>query len=373
MQKSKMRFPHEPEFVVTPGEILQETIDALGLTQVALAARLGLARKTVNRIIRGEEPISHDTALRLERVTNTPARFWNNLESCYREKIARKADQARAVADVEWLKTIPTKELIERGAIDDQTDPPSLLQVVLRFFGVNSPQEWRPIWGKFAGSFRKSEAFPSRLGPLSTWLRLGELEGRKVVCAPYSRSRFRESLDEIRRLTLERPEVFVPRMKSLCASAGVAFVLVPEIKGAPVSGAACWLSPEKALIQMTLRGKTDDHFWFTFFHEACHVLEHSKKERFVDDGEDGDEREAEANRFAAELLIPRSRANELRGLENRPQIVEFARSLGIAPGIVLGRLQKEGLADYRNRDNDLKVRLRWAEGGSGVTVSDGGG
>jgi HTH-type transcriptional regulator/antitoxin HigA len=242
---------------------------------------------------------------------------------------------------------------------------------VLKFFGVNSPQEWRAVWADFGVAFRKSEAFEAHVGAVATWLRLGELEGHKVKCRPFDKDRFRAALDQIRALTVERPEVYVPRMKELCAAAGVAFVLVREIKGAPVSGAAQWLSPEKALIQMTLRGKTDDLFWFCFFHEGGHVLKHGKKEKFVDDGDLSGEQEEEANRFAADLLVPRARVSELRGLRTQTQIVEFARSLGIAPGIVLGRLQKEGLLEW-HAHRDLKVRLRWAgEVGSDVTVADG--
>ena len=144
-----------------------------------------------------------------------------------------------------------------------------------------------------------------------------------------------------------------------CAlDAGVAVVLVPEIQGAGLGARAHWLSPEKALLQLTLRGTTDDLFWFAFFHEAGHILKHGKKEKFVDDGTGDDIREAEANRFASDFLIPRRRLVEFRTLRRRKDILAFAQSLGIAPGIVLGRLQSEGLVPWATVDNDLKVRLR---------------
>ena len=54
------------------------------------------------------------------------------------------------------------------------------------------------------------------------------------------------------------------------------------------------------------RYKKDDFFWFTFFHEAAHLLLHSKKETFVDDGTDNDVIENEANDFATDFLIPRN-------------------------------------------------------------------
>src|SRR5262249_31499385 len=152
------------------------------------------------------------------------------------------------------------------------------------------------------------------------WIRLGEVEAQRIECQPFDRDQFKQALDEIRALTAEGPDVFVPKMQELCAAAGVAVVFTPEIKGAPVSGATQWLTPDKALIQLTLRHKSNDHFWFSFFHEAGHILKHGKKEKFVEDGAAQDEREKEANRFAEDFLIPRERATELTGLRERDQI-----------------------------------------------------
>src|SRR5437016_14442760 len=107
---AKKRYRHEPDYAVAPGEVLQESIAALGMTQADLAKRSGLSKKTINQIIKGHEPLSHDTALRLERVTRVPARFWNNLEATYRERLARLEEKERLAQDLEWLKAIPAKE-----------------------------------------------------------------------------------------------------------------------------------------------------------------------------------------------------------------------------------------------------------------------
>jgi HTH-type transcriptional regulator / antitoxin HigA len=358
MASVKQRYPHEPDYAVAPGGVLQDTIDALGMSQADLALRTGLSKKTINQIIRGREPLSHDTALRLERVTGTPARLWNSLEAGYRERLARLEEKARLVQDLEWLKTIPTGELIRRGAIEEKSDRVGLLQAVLAFFGVNSPREWATVWNNLEVAFRKSPAFEANRGAVAAWIRLGELEAQRIECQPFDKDRFKQALDQIRGLTVKRPEVFVPRMRELCAAAGVAVVFTPEIKGAPVSGATQWLTAEKALIQLTLRPKSNDHFWFSFFHEAGHILKHGKKEKFVEDGAAQDEREMEANHFAEDFLIPRERLGELTGLRERDQIVSFAESVRIAPGIVLGRLQNMGLHDHGSRDNDLKERFQ---------------
>jgi HTH-type transcriptional regulator/antitoxin HigA len=137
-------------------------------------------------------------------------------------------------------------------------------------------------------------------------------------------------------------------------------VLVPEVKGCRISGATWWMNPSRAVIALSDRYKKDDYFWFTFFHEAAHVLLHSKKETFVDDGADNDMLEDEANKFAADLLVPPNRVPQLAKLADDSDVEAFAREIGIAPGIVVGRLQHDGLWEW-NRGHKLKRGLHIVE------------
>ncbi len=286
--------------------------------------------------------------------------MWNNLEAQYREQIARLEARERLERDLAWLKDIPTKELISRRTIQDAGDQPSLLEEVLRFFGVATVDAWRQGWETPQFSFRKSLSFKGKAGAMATWLRLCETEAHQFECEPFDKGKFRAGLQAIRGLTVEGPDVFVPQMLKRCAGAGVAVALVPEIKGAPVSGAAKWLTPEKALIGLNLRGKCNDRFWFTFFHEAGHILNDSKKETFIDVEYEDDPREKGANQFAANLLIPPSFQVQLPALKSYVAVRAFADSIGIAPGIVIGRLQREGIVPYSHL-NGLKVRLEWVQ------------
>lgn len=360
LKKSATRFEYEPDYAVAPGETLQETIDTLGIDQRELAVRAGLSAKHVNQVIKGIAPITHDTAIRLERVTRVPARVWNNLEANYREQLARQAERKRLEHDLEWLKTIPTAELSARGVIDSTSDKLDLLETVLGFFGVASVEAWKKGWSMHQFAFRKSLKFEGQLGGMATWLRLGELEAQKIECKPFDKGNFRAAVDHIRGLTSLSPDCFVPKMQALCADAGVALALVPEIKKAPVSGAAKWLTAGKAMICLNLRGKYNDRFWFTFFHECGHILNDSKKETYVDVDYHEDPREHAANRFACEVLIPSSYNDELQGLKQFRQVEQFARRIGIAPGIVVGRLQHERIIAF-GQFNGLKQRLQWAE------------
>ena len=85
-------------------------------------------------------------------------------------------------------------------------------------------------------------------------------------------------MEELRKLTNNAdPEEFVTKSATVCASCGVAIVFAPTPKGCPASGARRWLSPDKALTMLSLRHNTNDHLWFSFFHEAGHIVVHEKK------------------------------------------------------------------------------------------------
>ena len=356
----KERYAYDPDYLTEPGEVLLETIESLGMSQKELAARTGYSTKHINLLISGKARLTAESALRLEKVTGVPARFWNNLETQYQERKARLVNRQSAGKHLAWLKEIPTKELIKRGAISEQETPAALLEATLSFFGVASTDAWHAGWSERQIAFRKSPGADHCSGGIATWVRLAELEAQKMECPPFDAGKFKTSLETIRSLTAADPDIFVPTMRKLCMESGVAFVLVPEIPKAPVNGAARWLTPQKAMIALNLRGKSNDKFWFTFFHEAGHILNDNRDEVFVDVAYADDPRERSANEFAADLLVPKQHADLLKQLKSGVAVTNFAQRIGIHPAIVVGRLQHDRILSYANL-NGLKVKLVWAE------------
>jgi hypothetical protein len=112
------------------------------------------------------------------------------------------------------------------------------------------------------------------VGAVATWLRKGELHAARSPCEPFNRHLFLEALNESRKLTvITDPDELIPRLETLFAKCGVVVAFVRAPKGCPVSGVVRWLSPQKALVQLSLRYKTNDSLWFTFFPEHVNVLE----------------------------------------------------------------------------------------------------
>lgn len=295
-----------------------------------------------------------------------PAHFWNRREQQYREALARQEEQTDLQSFVDWMEEeIPVEDMIEYDWIPEQETKADQVREVLDFFGVKSPREWESIWlnPETKAAFRKTLAFASEPGSVAAWLRHGERAAQELDCAPYDEEAFREALHEIRALSLERPDRFDRTMQEKCRRAGVALVFTPQVDGARISGATRWLKKDKALVQMSLRYKTDDQFWFTFFHESAHVLLHGKRDVFLEETEEKTEdgKEKEADTFAANFLIPEDEYEAFVREENfsSAAVCSFAERQGIPPGIVVGRLEHDGHLPWETKLNKLKRSLRW--------------
>ena len=88
MLTAKKLYGFEPDYTIFPGETLKEVMESLNMSQKELAVRTGLTVQSLNRIFKGDQPISYETANRLELATGVPASTWNNLEAQYRDQLA---------------------------------------------------------------------------------------------------------------------------------------------------------------------------------------------------------------------------------------------------------------------------------------------
>lgn len=333
------------DWAVAPGEILQEALEDRGMSQSELARRMGRPTKTINEIVNGRAAITPDTALQLELTLGVSATFWNNLEVAYREHLARERAQEELEANAAWVDAFPVKELAAYDLIERGKSKADTLASLLRYFGMSSPTAWESHWLAPAVTFRASSAFESSPHAVAAWLRWGERAAADIETQPFDAARLREVLVEVRGLTRREPfaQTLID-LQTLFATAGVALVVTPEVGKTHLSGAARWLSPDKAIIQLSLRHKTNDHFWFSLFHEARHLLGRKRADHIgADDEGDRSKAEEDADQFARDTLIPPSdyAAFVDAGSFTEQAVRAFAREQGIAPGIVVGRLQRD--------------------------------
>jgi plasmid maintenance system antidote protein VapI len=357
--------PFNPDWVSPPGATIAALLAKRGVTPQEFAVRVQLPTQEVEALMHGRVVLTIELIRRLTTVLGATVDFWREREAQYRRGLERLREQCSRPESLDWLREVPVKELVKRGWVEPAADPTETVVACLRFFGVSSVQSWSREYKEplQAAAFRTSKAFASDPGVVAAWFRQGEIEASRIRCGPWDRDRFLGVLPGIRALTrVEDPVEFIPELTRRCAECGVAVAVVRAPKGCRASGACRFLSPTRPLLLLSGRHLSDDHLWFTFFHEAGHLVLHSKDYISVDVIGDEDataKEEQEANDFAADMLVPPDRRDEMLKLPlNKIAVMRFARRIGVSRGVVVGQLQHHGVIG-RNQLNDLKHRYRW--------------
>ena len=347
---------------VHPGEHLRETIELLGISQTKLANRIGLSRKVINEIISGKAPITPKTSILLERVIKTPAHVWNNLQRNYDLNIAYILEQKKLEKDSHLLSNFPITKMVRYGWIPKRNNKIEKVKSLYNFFGIGSLNNFEH---SLAINFRRSSRINISKEAVFAWLRKGELEVQLITTKSYNKNGLKKCLQKLRSLTKTDPKIFQPEIIKLCSEVGVAVAFIPELPKVCVNGATFWVNNQKAAVLLSLRYKRNDQLWFSFFHEIGHILLHNKRESFVeldDDNlsEDEQRKEKDANEFAANLLIPPREWDVIKYNMpfSRQKVLSFAENLDIAPGIIVGRLQREGFIPFTHL-NGLKEKYEW--------------
>jgi plasmid maintenance system antidote protein VapI len=351
-----------PDWFSRPGDTIATLMARHSLDATALAAGLHRDRAFVYRLLAGAEPIDTELAAALAQIVGGSPEFWRARQAKFDEDLGRIASELPPERAKSWLKILPLKEMADAGWISERKGA-GAVRAAMSYFGVCTAEEWREQYTTFANdfSYRTSPTYDSKIGALAAWLRQGELQATHNRCAAWNARQFRERLAAIRLLTkLKEPRSFVPKLRALCAEAGVAVIFVKAPSGCRASGATRFIAPNKAMIILSFRFLSDDHFWFSFFHEAGHLLLHRHDATYIDgDAAEESQVEREANSFAAQTLVPPDRLDELLQLPPRMRdVVRFAVGIGIAPGIVVGQLQHLRLLGPAQL-NDLKRRYTW--------------
>lgn len=351
---------YTPSVMVHPGRIIARELDFLGMTQKMLSERTGLSEKQLSLIINGSASITADTAALLSNAIGGSAMYWSNLDSSYRALKAQQQMRKRAEREVGLVQTenftLAYTELVGHGYMTKVKDPITRVLSFWCFFGVNS---LNAIETTEATAFRKGNGKKYNPIALAAWIRCGEREATKRRISEYDSKRLQQALPEIRRITATSVQDDpLGGVTEILAECGVIVVLLPHFKGTYVNGATKWLG-NNPIIQVSIRGKNADRLWFTLFHEIGHILKHSKQGYVSCDG-DNSAQEQEANDFAAESLLPRKDYDTFRygGDYSRSAILDFANKLQVDPGVILGRLQHDGLVPFRCM-NDLHKKLCW--------------
>jgi len=354
------------DLAIPPGEYLEEVLEELGMSKNELAKRMGRPASKLSHIFKGEKAITPETAIQLENAVGVPAHVWIRLESQYRLTLARQADIERLEQKNDELsleRILITKfcyrKLVEIGEIEKHSKPHEKIQALRNYFGVTSLNSVMGL-PRYQTAFRLGNAGGYSPEAVVAWLRLGERRAQKMACAPFDRNKLQGSLRDLRSMTLSTPEDFEASLTDTLAECGVVLVICPHFPKTKAHGATFWIGPSKAVLMITIRGNWADIFWFSLFHEIGHILLHDQSDVILENDIKG-QKEEEANEFAADVLIPPDEYAKFAKKERfySSDINAFADDMGIAPGIVVGRLHHDGKLEHQFC-NDLRILYKWA-------------
>lgn len=353
----------------TPGQLIQSLLDSRGWTQRVLAIVLNVDETGINKIVAGKRAVDANLALGLSQIFDVPAETFLQLQKDYDLALARimSRPDPRLATRASLFGELPVSEMIRRGwlkGVDDVRNVHGAEAALCRFFGVQSVDdiEILPHAAKKTNVF--SEATPAQLA----WLYRVKQIASKTLAAKYSREALVDAVARFRDfLGSAEGARKVPRVLAEC---GVRYVIVESLPAAKIDGVCFWLNDRQPVIGMSLRHDRIDNFWFVLRHECEHVLQgHGHSAAMLDTdlekdragtGDSIPEEERIANEAASEFCVPQLSLTKF--IEKKApffaerDVLGFAKTLNIHPGIVAGQLQHRLSRYDLFRNHLVKVR-----------------
>lgn len=373
MSKNISKNTFNPDYAIAPGFILEEILESRSISQTEFAKRCGRPIKTINGIIRGNVGIVEKTALEFEKVLGISATTWLNLENTYKIFQLKESEKRLFEKNVAWAKKFPISELVKRELIKKHTTWADKVNSLLEFFGFGSIESFENFWLNELNitQFKSSPSYKSSPEAVATWLRIGELDFQKNPnIYSYNEDSFRSAISKARHLITEKKDLknTLKIVEEEFRKSGVVLLLTKPFPKVAICGSARWIASDKALIQLSLRHRTDDHLWFSLFHECAHILLHKKKSIYIDGSEKAlSDEEKEADQYSRDILIStelwENFISSFKECENFSQqkncIIDFAEEAKISKSTIVGRLQHEKYLGFSSTFNNFKTTLNW--------------
>lgn len=347
-----------PNWASMPGDTIADILSQKNLSLVDFSRMMHSNVNEVKELLHGFISIDETIAAKLQVALGGSIEYWLNREQFYRHSIER----LKEIEGEKWMKELPLKGMKKYKWIEKDGN---LLDECLAYFGVPDVWTWRKKYSEITtlASFRKSTKLISKVGALSTWVRQGEILSDNIRCKEWNPEKFEASIPQMKALSRQKnPMTFLPKLQSACAECGVALAIAPTPEDCAASGITKFISPVKALILLSFRYKSDDQFWFTFFHEAGHLLLHGNKEVFIEEENpfiETEKEEKEANEFALNVLLPGDLKSEITKMTvSEKNIKALANTANVSLGIIVGQLRFAGRIPQNHYGGFIR-RYKW--------------
>lgn len=349
-----------------PGYYIADIIEDMGINQKEFAIRLGVSEKLISDLVSGQINMSNSTALKLSNMLGTSVSVWLNLQKAYDEKVLEIEQQVFMDKQKDYVDNIiDYSYFVKLGVVNATKDAAEKVRNLWTYFKIADFNAFKNADLLVNYRCGISEVKEKNIINAQAWLQTAINIASEFKTPDFDEKKLKGFLPEIRNMTIQSPSTFLPRLKEIFCECGVRFILLPYLKNSGINGAVKWLDSKTVVLAMNDRRCYADTFWFTLFHEIKHILQHKIKTTFISSSDKDwpiieNEHEGEADKFSQDYLIPPNEYQkflERAGVLSDYVIREFAKTIGIHPGVVVGRLQHDNKLPA-NRCSNMRERYR---------------
>lgn len=329
-----------------PGATIREQLAERGMNQKEFAARMSLSEKHVSRLLNGSVQLTPEVAFRLELVLGVPAKFWNNLEMIYREKLIKIEAEKQMERETALAAAFPYQEMEQYGWVPAAENAKEKVKYLRKYFGVVELALLKNELIMKMNEKRLDLSSHENLARMA-WTQEAKIQAREIETAHiFNQKKLIRLIPALRKMTRSKPEKFVPELLAGMASCGIALVFLPQMKEVPECSVAAE-DGSRIVIGMASPEETSwgdiARFWCGLFQALASVilgytrLSHEPSETDAE----------ETGRWVENTLISQEKFEQFKQMGNYSgqSVDRFAQNEGIAPGIVAERMQREGLID----------------------------
>ncbi|MDI3527425.1 MAG: HTH-type transcriptional regulator / antitoxin HigA [Tenuifilum sp.] len=344
----RSKYTYQPDYAVHPGETLREKLEELAMTPKEFAVRTGKPIKTISEILNGKSSITSEMAVLFEKVLKIPANFWIRKQANFNEFIAREKHKEEIAEATEWAKRFPYPQMAKIGLVKATRRIDEKAEELLHFFNISKPSAWENIYlnQQTPVFFRISLKHSKDPYALSALFRMGEIKAESIDAPDFNKSVLKSILPDLKNIMANKPSDFLQQIQNKCLQAGVKVIYTPNLPKTVIHGTVRWLN-DKPVLQITDRLKRYDIFWFSLFHEIGHILLHGNKKNIfleeIKNSENKDQKEQEADEFAAQWLLSHDEYAEIVNNINPEKdildvIRNYANKFGTHKDVIIGRI-----------------------------------
>jgi addiction module HigA family antidote len=346
------------KYAFHPGYYLREYLDETGYSQEDFANRLDTTPKNISLLIRGEQSLSTEMALKLSRFFGTSVKYWLNLQAEF--------DSLKSL--IEYKEELENEKIIFKDInysyfknYFNLADHPRKIEEQIielrKFLKVSTLCVFKKK--DYNARFRTSklELNESNIVKANIMVQIAtNISMNRNDIPKFEKKDFNKTIKNILSLT-NMYDNFFEKLKEFLFESGVDLIVLPNLMGSKINGAIKLINNHHIMLMVDDRKNYLDSFWFTLFHEIGHIINNDFGISFENDHS---EVEVAADEYAENILInPEDyKAFIKERILNKNSIINFSKRINRDPGIVVGRLQKD---KYISQDdwkfNELKKRF----------------